>query len=289
MSEKDRLLSVFEANRGRMRGIAYRMLGSTAAAEDAVQETWLRLQRADMSGVANMDGWLTTVVSRICLDVLRSRETRAEQPLEDAPDARATGIDPAAELELARSVGLALLVVLEELSPPERVAFVLHDLFDRPFSEIAPIIGKTEEAARQLASRARRRVRGADSPPPNTPDLAAQSAVVEAFLAASRNGDLEKLVALLDPDVVFHADSAAMRGVRPLDVRGAAAVSKLYKGRAQGAGLALLDGRPGVVVSPKPGELLLLIRLTFGNAGRIASINVTGNPETMRDTQITVP
>ena len=288
MSEKDKLLGDFEANRGRLRGIAYRMLGSTAEAEDAVQETWLRLQRADASGVGNMGGWLTTVVSRICLDVLRSRETRAEQPLEEAPDARAPGIDPAGELELARSVGLALLVVLEELSPPERVAFVLHDLFDRPFFEIAPIIGKTEEAARQLASRARRRVRGTEPPSPAAPDVAAQCEIVEAFLAASRSGDLERLVAVLDPDVVFRADSPAMRGAPATEVRGAAAVSKLYRGRAQGAGLALLDGRPGIVVTPRAGELMLLIRLGFGDDGRIAAIDVTGDPERLRATEITV-
>ena len=288
MSEKDRLLSDFEASRGRLRGIAYRMLGSAAEAEDALQETWLRLQRTNMSGVANPGGWLTTVVARICLDVLRSRETRAEQPLEEASDARASGIDPAGELELARSVGLALLVVLEELSPPERVAFVLHDLFDRPFTEVAPIIGKSEEATRQLASRARRRVRGADSPSAPAPSVAAQCEIVEAFLAASRNGDLEKLVALLDPDVVYRADSAAMRGAAAREVRGAAAVSKLYRGRAQGAGLALLDGRPGIVVTPRAGELMLLIRLAFGEDGRIVAIDVTGDPGRMRATEITV-
>lgn len=288
MSENDRLLSAFEADRRRLQGIAYRMLGSAAEAEDAVQETWLRLQRADASGVANLGGWLTTVVARICLDVLRSRATRAEEPLGENSDARAPELDPAGELELARSVGLALLVVLEELSPPERVAFVLHDLFDRPFSEIAPIIGRSEEATRQLASRARRRVRGAESPPARSSSVAAQCEIVEAFLAASRNGDLDRLVALLDPDVVFHADSAAMRGAPAREVRGADAVSKLYKGRAQGAGLALLDGRPGIVVTPKAGELMLLIRLGFGADGRIAAIDVTGDAETMRATDISV-
>jgi RNA polymerase sigma-70 factor (ECF subfamily) len=289
MGEKDSLLSAFEADRGRLRGIAYRMLGSAAEAEDAVQEAWLRLQRADMRGVANLGGWLTTVVARICLDMLRLRERRGEQPLEEEREARGASIDPAGELELARSVGLALLVVLEELSPPERVAFVLHDLFDRPFSEIAPIIGKSEEAARQLASRARRRVRGAASPPASAPGVAAQCEVVEAFLAASRDGDLEKLVALLDPDVVFRADSAAMRGAPAREVRGAAAVSKLYRGRAQGAGVALLDGRPGIVVTPKAGELMLLIRLAFGDDGRIAAIDVTGDPQAMRATEIAAP
>ena len=287
MGEMDQLAGAFEANRGRLRGIAYRMLGSAAEAEDAVQETWLRVQRSDMGAVGNIGGWLTTVVARICLDMLRSRETRAEEPLdEEKSHARAGGIDPAEELALARSIGLALLVVLEELSPPERVAFVLHDLFDRPFAEIGPIIGKSEEATRQLASRARRRVRGAESPP--APDIAAQCELVEAFLAASRDGELEKIVAMLDPDVVFRADSPAMRGKRAQEVRGAATVSKMYKGRAQGAGLALLDGRPGIVVSPQPGEVMLLIRLGF-TEGRIAAIDVTGDPEKIRATRIAAP
>jgi RNA polymerase sigma-70 factor (ECF subfamily) len=263
------------------------MLGSAAEAEDAVQETWLRLQRSDMGAVDNIGGWLTTVVARICLDMLRSRDTRAEEPLEeDKREARAGGIDPAEELALARSVGLALLVVLEELSPPERVAFVLHDLFDRPFAEIGAIIGRSKEATRQLASRARRRVRGAESPP--SPDIAAQCELVEAFLAASRNGELEKLVAMLDPDVVFRADSAAMRGAPPREVRGSDAVAKLYSGRAQGAGLALLDGRPGIVVSPEPSQVMLLIRLAFAS-GRITGIEVTGDPEAVRGTRIAVP
>lgn len=286
MSQKDQVAETFEANRAHLRGIAYRMLGSAADAEDAVQETWLRVQRSDMGAIGNLGGWLTTVVARICLDMLRSRDTRSEEPLDEGKsDGRAGGIDPAEELALARSVGLALLVVLEELAPAERVAFVLHDLFDRPFAEIGSIIGKSEEATRQLASRARRRVRGAESPA--APDIAAQCELVEAFLAASRNGELEKLVAILDPDVVFHADSAAMRGAPASEVRGAAAVSKLYAGRAQGAGVALLDGRPGIVVSPRPGQLMLLIRLSFAN-GRIAGIEVTGDSEKMRATEIGV-
>ncbi|HEX6633279.1 MAG TPA: sigma-70 family RNA polymerase sigma factor [Usitatibacter sp.] len=285
MGETD-LAAAFEAERGRLRGVAYRMLGSAAEAEDAVQEAWLRVERSDMGAVENIGGWLTIVVARICLDMLRARDTRAEEPLdEERSEARAGGIDPAEELALARSVGLALLVVLEELSPPERVAFVLHDLFDRPFAEIGPIIGKSEEATRQLASRARRRVRGAEAPP--APDIAAQCELVEAFLAASRDGELEKIVAILDPDVVFRADSAAMRGKRAQEVRGAERVSKMYKGRAQGAGLALLDGRPGIVVTAQPGQVMLLIRLTFAD-GRIAAIDVTGDPEKIRATEIGV-
>ena len=288
MSQPEPLHETFEANRGRPRGIAYRMLGSRAEAEDAVQEAWLRLQRSDMSAVANLGGWLTTVVARICLDMLRQRETRAEEPLDEGRDDRASTVDPAAELELARSVGLALLVVLEELSPPERVAFVLHDLFDRPFAEIAPIIGKTEEATRQLASRARRRVRGGAPESPQAPDVAAQCEIIDEFLAAARSGDLDKLVTMLAPDVTYRADSAAMRGKAPHEVRGAATVSKLYRGRAQGAGVALLDGRPGIVVTPKAGELMLMIHLTFDDDGRIAAIDVTGDPEKMRATQVAV-
>jgi RNA polymerase sigma-70 factor (ECF subfamily) len=284
MGQTDQLAQTFEASRGRLRGIAFRMLGSAADAEDAVQETWLRVQRSDMGAIENIGGWLTTVVARICLDMLRSRDTRAEEPLDEGKsDARTGGVDPAEELALARSVGLALLVVLEELTPAERVAFVLHDLFDRPFAQIGPIIGKSEEATRQLASRARRRVRGTESPAP--PDIAAQCELVEAFLAASRNGELDKLVAMLDPDVVFRADSAALRGKRAQEVRGAATVSKMYKGRAQGAGVALLDGRPGIVVSPTPGRVMLLIRLAFAN-GRIAGIDVTGDPGKMRAIEI---
>jgi RNA polymerase sigma-70 factor (ECF subfamily) len=287
MSQRDPLVEAFEANRDRLRGIAYRMLGSRAEAEDAVQETWLRLQRTDMAGIENLGGWLTTVVARICLDMLRSRETRGEEPLDEERDQRASSADPASDLELARSVGLALLVVLEELSPPERVAFVLHDLFDRPFSEIAPIIDKSEDATRQLASRARRRVRGAESTSAPPPDVASQVEMVEAFLSASRSGDLVKLVSMLAPDVVYRADSAAMRGKPPHEVRGAETVSKLYRGRAQGAGVALLDGRPGIVVTPKAGELMLLIHLEFGSDGRIAAIDVTGDPKRMSGTAIT--
>jgi RNA polymerase sigma-70 factor (ECF subfamily) len=284
MSANENLADTFEAQRGRLRGIAYRMLGSAAEAEDAVQETWLRLQRSDMDAVGNIGGWLTTVVARICLDMLRSRDTRGEEPLdEEKSEARAGAMDPAEELALARSVGLALLVVLEELSPPERVAFVLHDLFDRPFAEIGTIIGKTEEATRQLASRARRRVRGAEAPA--APDIAAQCELVEAFLAASRNGELDKLLAMLDPDVVYRADSAALRGAAAREMRGREAVSKMYKGRAQGAGVALLDGQPGIVVTPRAGELMLLIRLTF-DGNRIVGIDVTGDPEKMNATEI---
>src|SRR5215813_48809 len=213
MSASDWLTERFEETLPHLREVAYRMLGSTGEAEDAVQETWLRLHRADTSDVANLGGWLTTVTARVCLDMLRSRKSRREDPIEGLapePAERAPGIDPAEETRLANSVGLALLVVLDALSPAERVAFVLHDLFDLPFEEIAPIVGRSEEAARQLASRARRRVRGAETPA--GAELRSQRALVDAFLAAARGGDLQTLISMLDPDVVFHADSKAMRG-----------------------------------------------------------------------------
>src|SRR5262245_10796044 len=239
MSASDWLTERFEETRPHLRGVAYRMLGSASEAEDAVQETWLRLHRADTSDVANLGGWLTTVTARVCLDMLRSRRARREDPIESTapePAERTTGLDPAEETRLANSVGLALLVVLQALSPAERVAFVLHDLFDLPFDEIAPIVGRSQDAARQLASRARRRVRGAETPAGG--EVRSQRTLVDAFLAAARGGDLQTLVSMLDPDVVFRADSAAMRGGPERVVHGAAAVAKLYAGRAQGAGSA---------------------------------------------------
>jgi RNA polymerase sigma factor (sigma-70 family) len=283
MSEKDGLTERFEESRGHLHAVAYRMLGSASEAEDAVQETWLRLHRTDTAGVANLGGWLTTVTARVCLDMLRSRKSRREEPLEPGAPEPADGIDPAEEALLAHSVGLALLVVLEELSPAERVSFVLHDLFDLPFEEIAPIVGRTQEAARQLASRARRRVRGA--PPPASADLGQQRAAVDAFLAASRAGDLPRLVTMLDPGVVFRADSAAMRGRPALEVRGAETVAKMYSGRAQGAGTGLLDGAVGIVVAPL-GRLMMVIRVTLA-AGRITELDVIADPEKLREIEIT--
>src|SRR5213079_2942567 len=209
MDEHDWLAERFEERRTHVRAVAYRMLGSLSEADDAVQEAWLRLSRSDTSGVENMGGWLTTVVARICLDMLRSRTSRREEPLEaSVPEpitSREGGIDPEQEALLADSVGLALLVVLDTLDPAERLAFVLHDMFAVPFEEIAPIVGRSPVAARQLASRARRRVRGAEP----KPDLKRQRAVVDAFLAAARGGDFEGLLELLDPDVVSRADAAA--------------------------------------------------------------------------------
>jgi RNA polymerase sigma-70 factor, ECF subfamily len=285
MSERPWLAERFEESRAHLLAVAYRMLGSASEAEDAVQETWLRLHRADTNDVANLGGWLTTVTARVCLDMLRSRRSRREEPLGPAREpagATAHPIDPAEEAVLAHSVGLALLVVLEALKPAERVAFVLHDLFDLPFEEIAPIVGRSEEAARQLASRARRRVRGAR--PSASADLAQQRAVVDAFLAAARAGEFEKLVTMLDPGVVLRADSAAMRGGPAREVRGAAAVAKLYSGRAQGAGTGLVDGAVGIVVAPL-GRMMMVIHVTFAGE-KIAELDVVADPEKLREVDI---
>src|ERR671922_292506 len=214
MDESDYLADRFEAHRTHLRAVAYRMLGSVSEADDAVQEAWLRLNRSDTSGVENLGGWLTTVVARVCLDMLRSRKSRREEPFgPHVPEpivSREDGVDPEHEALLADSVGLALLVVLETLAPPERLAFVLHDIFAVPFDEIAPLVERTPTAARQLASRARRRVRGA--PVPDL-DLDRQRELVDAFLAASRRADFDALVALLDPDVVLRIDGGARPGV----------------------------------------------------------------------------
>src|SRR5919205_618273 len=233
MDEHDFLAQRFEENRTHLRAVAYRMLGSISEAEDAVQEAWLRLSRSETSDIQNLGGWLTTVVARLCLNTLRSRRSRREVPLEEplgeppsvrVPDpivSRADGIDPEQEALLADAVGLALLVVLETLTPAERLAFVLHDMFAVPFEQIAPIVERSPEAARQLASRARRRVRGA-TPPPDA-DLDAQWEVVDAFLAAARDGDFDALLAVLDPDVVLRADGGAV--LPSQEVRGAATVA----------------------------------------------------------------
>ena len=281
MDEKNYLTEKFEANRARLRAVAYRMLGSRSEVDDAVQETWLRLSRSDTSTVENLGGWLTTVIARVCLDMLRSRKSRREEPM--GPHVPEPVADDASgrDAEMADSVGAALLVVLETLAPAERLAFVLHDMFAVPFEEIAPIVGRTPAAARQLASRARRRVQGA--PPPDT-DLSRQRKIVEAFLAASRDGDFEGLLAVLDPNVVFRADQAAQRLGSLAEIRGAAAVAETFKGRAQAAKPAFVDGALGVAVI-FGGKLRIALRLTFsGNrisaveavadAGRIAGFDV---------------
>ena len=249
----------FEQHRTHLRSVAYRMLGSISEADDAVQEAWLRLSRTGADGIENLGGWLTTVVARVCLDALRSRRSRREEPLdasgpEPSSADRAGALDPEQEAQMADSVGLALLVVLEALTPAERVAFVMHDMFDLSFDEIAPIVDRTPEATRQLASRARRRVRGAEEP---AIDLARRRKVVSAFLAASRHGDFEGLLAVLSPDAVLRADGPAVKmaaarqrqGAPFLapEIRGAALVANSFKGRARAALSALIDGEAGAV------------------------------------------
>ncbi|EJC70794.1 sigma-70 family RNA polymerase sigma factor [Rhizobium sp. 1AS11] len=277
MDEKKWLTEEFEANRAHLRAAAYRMLGSRSEAEDAVQEAWLRLSRTDTTGVGNLGGWLTTVVARICLDMLRARKTRREEPLEAPIHA---GIadpanDPEREAAFADSVGLALLVVLQTLAPAERVAFVLHDMFDLPFDEIAPIIGRSSGATRQLASRARRRVQGVDEAP--DVDFGRKRTIAEAFLTASRNGDLEGLIAVLAPDVVFRPDATAARFGTIGEMRGAAYVAEAFKGRAQAAEIAIVGGELGFVVEIQ-GQLRVVVALTIAD-GRIAAIDAIADPD----------
>jgi RNA polymerase sigma factor (sigma-70 family) len=285
MHEPDRLAERFEETRGHLRAVAYRMLGSLSEAEDAVQESWLRLSRSDTADVGNLGGWLTTVVARVCLDMLRSRESRREEPMgPHVPDpivSRLDGFDPEHEVVLADSVGLALLVVLETLAPAERLAFVLHDLFDLPFDEIAPIVGRSPTAARQLASRARRRVRGA-APVPDA-DLARQREVVDAFLAASRGGDFDALLAVLDPDVVLRLDRGAVPAGASREVRGASAVAKLgfsFSGDGWSAQPTLVNGAPGVVVT-RGGRAFSVIGFTV-RRGKIAAIDILADPARLR-------
>ena len=277
MEKEKWLAEQFEAHRDHLQRVAYRMLGSTGEADDAVQEAWLRLSRTEAAGIDNLGCWLTTVVARVCLDTLRSRKSRREEPLDGEPQPAAgheRAVDPEREAELADNVGLALLVVLEALAPAERVAFVFHDMFDLPFEEIAPIVGRSPAAARQLASRARRRVRG--SAKTSQADVASHRPIVDAFLAAARNGDMAGLLAVLDPNVVVHADPAAVRLGGVAELRGAEAVAANFKGKAQQARAALVDGALGVVVAPQ-GRLLLVLNLTFAG-DRIAAIDVVADP-----------
>lgn len=280
MNDVDWLAARFEDQRGRLRAVAYRMLGSLSEADDAVQEAWLRLRRSDTSGVENLAGWLTTIVGRVCLDMLRSRRSRREAPFgATVPEpvlAPEGGAHPEQAL-LADSVGIAMLVVLETLSPAERLAFVLHDLFAVPFDEIGPIVGRSPTAARQLASRARRRVQGATVP---EADPGRQRVVVDAFLAASRGGDFEALLAVLDPEVVVRADDAAVRIGAAREVRGAAAVAKTFAGRARDARPALLAGSVGLVWAPG-GRPRVAFAFTVRN-GRIAEIQLICDPERIR-------
>jgi RNA polymerase sigma-70 factor (ECF subfamily) len=281
MDEKDFLARQFEADRAHLERVAYRMLGSLPEAQDAVQESWLRLARADTGAVGNLTGWLTTVVARICLDMLRSRKARREEPGDlRAPEPAAAANDaPDHERELADSVGIALLVVLQALEPAERIAFVLHDMFDLPFDQISPIVGRSADATRQLASRARRRVRGV----PKDEAMAADRKVVDAFLAAARKGDFEGLLAVLDPKVVARGDDATVKMGGPRQISGSAAVAKTFQGRAQGARTALVDGRIGFVVAPK-GRLLLAVDVTIVN-GRITAMQGIGDPGRLARTE----
>ena len=287
MDERDWLAERFETHRTHLRAVAYRMLGSASEADDAVQEAWLRLSRTDTSDVDNLGGWLTTVVARVCLNMLQSRRSRREEPIgAQVPDpvaGRRDGIGPEDEALLAEGVGLALLVVLDTLTPAERLAFVLHDMFDVPFEEVAAIVGRSPAAARQLASRARRRVQG--SAPPDT-DLTRQRAVVDAFLAASRGGDFGALLAVLDPDVVLRADPAAVRMGVSREVRGAAAVARTFAGRARAARPALVDGVPAAVWAPG-GRPRVVLGFTIAG-GRIVGIDLLADPERLRRLDLAV-
>lgn len=288
MVREDRVTAEFEASRPRLHALAYRMLGSRAEAEDAVQDTWLRLGRTDPGAVDNLGGWLTTVVARVCLDRLRSRRSRREEPLDEKRGAEVRTTpddhDPAHQALMADSIGAALLVVLDSLRPAERVAFVLHDVFAVPFDEIAEIVERSPEAARQLASRARRRVQG--TPPAVDVDLVRQRNVVAAFLRAAQGGDFEALLRLLDPDVLFRPDAVALRlGAFP-ETRGAEAVAGQFSGGAQVARLAVIDAVAGLVFAPG-GRIRGVAEFELRD-DKIASIHVTGDPERIRDLDIVI-
>jgi RNA polymerase sigma factor (sigma-70 family) len=286
MDENEWLAGRFEEHRVHLRGVAYRMLGSLAEADDAVQDTWLRVSRAGADDVDNLGGWLTAITARVCLNMLRSRSTRREDPLDEwLPDPVITldgALRPEDEALLADSVGLALLVVLDTLSPAERLAFVLHDMFDLPFEEIAPMVGRTPAAARQLASRARRRVKGAEPPAPD-PDLARQRAVVDAFFRAARGGSFDTLVGLLHPDVVLRADFGGRRPNAPRVVRGAEAVA----GQAQLAAMPHAELRPALV-NGAAGVVVVVNGRPFGVMGftvvddRIVAIDAIADPDRVR-------
>ena len=284
MDEDDRLAGRFEANRPRLRAMAYRMLGSLSDADDAVQEAWIHAAGASVSAVDNPEGWFTTIVARVCLDMLRSRKSRREEPL-DLPDAAVAG--PEQEAMLADSVGLALLVVLDTLAPAERVAFVLHDTFGLPFGQIAAITGRSPAAARQLASRARRRIQGTASVPRGR--LARQRQVAEAFLAAARGGDLGALLAVLDPDVVLHADAATVPSGAAATLRGAAAVARgarAASGRSQYSRVALVNGTPGIVMAPR-GRLRVVLAFTM-TGDKISRIDVIADPARLETLDLAV-
>ena len=288
MGETELLAQRFEADRGHLLAVAYRMLGSRSEAEDAVQEAWLRLLRAAPDTVENLTGWLTTVVARVCLDLLRTRKMRHEEAIGVEAEAVASDEDAEREVVLADSIGMAMLAVLDTLSPPERVAFVLHDMFNLPFEDIATIVGRSPAAARQLASRARRRVQG--QPAVSETDRLRQREIVNAFLAASRGGDFSALLAVLDPEVVLRADAAAMaasaaragEGAPVLaapELRGREQVANLFHGRARAARPAFVDGNPGLVVV-LGGKLIAVFEFTIEN-GAIVDIALTSDARTI--------
>ena len=308
MSDTEVLAAAFEEHRDHLRAVAYRLLGSSSDAEDAVQDTWLRLTGADTNEVKNLGGWLTTVVARVALNMLRSRRYRQEEPVGDswpgaaemaasnAVSTRPAGAgsasqagDPEDEAVLADSVGLALLVVLDTLTPAERLAFVLHDLFAMPFTEVAAVLGRSPEATRQLASRARRRVRGAPSPD-RAADLTRQREVATAFLGAARGGDIAALVAVLDSDVSLTADAQASPSGKPVLLRGAelvasgAIASSVRAGRSQ---LALVDGEVGIVFAPA-GRLQVVLAFTVSATGQITAIDVIADPDRLRRLRLAV-
>ena len=288
MSEHDWLAERFEENRPHLRAVAYRMLGSSAEADDAVQETWLRLSRAGVGGVENLGGWLTTIVARVSLNMLRSRTLRREEPMDPPatgqPVAPPNGTDPEHEAVLADSVGLALLVVLDTLTPAERLAFVLHDMFAVPFEEIAPIVERSPVATRQLASRARRRVQEAGpGDPPG--EISRRREVVAAFLAASREGDFDALLTMLDPDIVLRADNAAAQMGADAEAIGPRAVAGIFSGRAKALRPALIDGAPGAVWTYR-GETRVVFTFTF-TGGTITAIEQIADPERIARFEVT--
>ncbi|MEV0378419.1 sigma-70 family RNA polymerase sigma factor [Nonomuraea sp. NPDC050643] len=290
MDDKESLTGLFEANRGHLRAVAYRMLGSVSEADDAVQEAWIRLDRTDTGDVRNLGAWLTTVVARVCLNMLRSRETRREEPLEirmpDPVVSLGDGADPESEALMADSVGLALLVVLQALEPTERLAFVLHDMFAVPFDEIAPIIDRTPAATRQIASRARRRVREAAVEP--DPDISRQREVVEAFMAASRDGDFDALVSLLHPDVVLRTDSGPVVAKAWSELRGALTVAKeafLFRGMAADGYPVLVNGTAGMLVV-RHGRAAAIGAVTVAG-GRIVALDILADPVRLADFDVT--
>lgn len=283
MDQNKILSQEFESQRPHLRAVAFRMLGSLAEADDAVQEAWLRLQSSEIAKIENPAAWLTTVVARICLDMLRTRKSRREEPLEvDARILPRAKTDPEQEALLAEAMGLALLVVLTRLEPAERIAFVLHDMFALSFEDIAPIVDRSVDAARQLASRARRRVQGSEPP---ASELPKKRAVIEAFLAASRANDLDALVAVLDPDVVLRSDAAAARLGGPSELRGADQVARMFAGRATAARVALIDGAVGAIVAPN-GKLLLVLAATV-EEGRIMELAAIADRAVLQGLELT--